>query len=58
MIGGIFQQVERNTVTQVPLFGDIPVLGNLFKSNQRTNDKTELLVFITPKVISDRVNVR
>jgi len=58
VIGGIFQQVERNTVTQVPFFGDIPVFGNLFRSNQRTNDKTELLVFITPKVISDRVSVR
>jgi len=58
VIGGIFQQVERNTVTQVPFFGDIPVVGNLFKSNQRTNDKTELLVFITPKVISDQATVR
>jgi len=58
VIGGIFQQVERNTVTKVPVLGDIPGLGNLFRSNARTNDKTELLVFITPKIISDRVAAR
>ena len=56
--GGIFQQTERNNFTKVPLFCDIPGLGNLFRSNAKTDDKTELMVFLTPKVISDRVNVR
>ena len=55
VLGGIFQQNERTTVTKVPLFGDIPVLGYLFKNTARTNDKTELLIFITPKIVSDRV---
>ena len=56
VLGGIFQQVERDSVTKVPLFGDIPVLGHLFKSTARTNDKTELLIFITPKIVTDRLS--
>jgi type IV pilus assembly protein PilQ len=58
MIGGIYIQQDRDTVTKVPLFGDIPVLGNLFKTKSRTNDKTELLIFLTPKVINDKVVLR
>ncbi|HJV53258.1 MAG TPA: type IV pilus secretin PilQ [Noviherbaspirillum sp.] len=55
VLGGIFQQVERTADTKVPVFGDIPVVGHLFKSTGRTNDKTELLVFITPKIMADRI---
>ncbi len=58
VLGGIYISTERTSVTKVPLLGDIPVMGNLFKSTAKTNNKTELLIFITPKVISDRVNVR
>lgn len=58
VIGGIYIQQDRNTVTKVPFFGDIPVVGNLFKTTARTNDKTELLIFLTPKVINDKVVVR
>ena len=58
VLGGIFQQVERTSDTKVPLLGDIPVLGYLFKSTGRTNDKTELLVFITPKIVAERVSTR
>jgi type IV pilus assembly protein PilQ len=58
VLGGIYQQTERNTVSKVPLLGDVPVLGYLFKSNSRTNDKTELLVFITPKIVTDRLSAR
>jgi type IV pilus assembly protein PilQ len=54
VLGGIFQQTERNSVSKVPFLGDVPVLGNLFKTTSRTNDKTELLIFITPKIITDR----
>ncbi|MDR2127475.1 MAG: type IV pilus secretin PilQ [Burkholderiaceae bacterium] len=53
VIGGIFELTETEDVTQVPLLGDIPILGNLFKSRGKTSNKQELLVFITPKVISD-----
>jgi type IV pilus assembly protein PilQ len=58
VIGGIFSQEERNTTTKVPLFGDIPVLGNLFRNNSKTDNKTELLVFITPRIVDDRLSVR
>lgn len=58
VLGGIYQQVERDSVSKVPLFGDIPVLGNLFKTTSRTNDKTELLIFLTPKILSDKLSVR
>ncbi len=58
VLGGIYQQSETNNVTKVPLLGDLPVIGNLFKSTSRTNNKTELLVFITPKIVADRLSTR
>lgn len=58
VIGGIFTMAERNEATKVPFFGDLPVLGNLFKSTLKTSEKRELLVFITPKMISDKAAVR
>ncbi|MBS3996207.1 MAG: type IV pilus secretin PilQ [Hydrogenophaga sp.] len=54
VIGGIFELIEVEDVTKVPLFGDLPVVGNLFKNRSKTANKSELLVFITPRVISDR----
>jgi type IV pilus assembly protein PilQ len=50
VLGGIYTQEERNDVTKIPFLGDIPLFGNLFKSSGKTNNKTELLIFITPKV--------
>lgn len=58
VLGGIFQQTERESVAKVPFLGDIPVLGNVFKTTARTNDKTELLIFITPKIVADRLSSR
>jgi len=58
VLGGIFQQTERDSVTKVPFFGDIPVVGNLFKATGRTNDKTELLIFITPKIVANSISSR
>ncbi|MGY4830745.1 type IV pilus secretin PilQ [Sphaerotilaceae bacterium SBD11-9] len=58
VIGGIFTQNERDDVTKVPLLGDIPFLGYLFKTKTRSTSKTELLVFITPKVVTDRSAAR
>ena len=54
VIGGIFTLEETNNETKVPLLGDIPYVGNLFKSRERTSRKQEMLVFITPKMITDR----
>jgi type IV pilus assembly protein PilQ len=58
VIGGIFTQSEREDISKVPLLGDIPYLGNLFKSTTRSSNKTELLVFITPKIVTDRAPIR
>jgi type IV pilus assembly protein PilQ len=58
VIGGIFTQTERDDVTKVPLLGDIPFMGWLFKTKTRSSSKTELLVFITPKVVTDRSAAR
>ena len=58
VIGGIYTQDEGETVNKVPLLGDVPVLGNLFKNKTRTTSKTELLIFLTPKVVSERATVR
>ncbi|MFC4933343.1 type IV pilus secretin PilQ [Massilia sp. GCM10023247] len=55
VLGGIYQQSERNNETKVPLLGDIPVVGYLFKTQGREKSKTEILVFITPKIVADRV---
>ena len=58
VLGGIYTQEERDDVTKVPFLGDIPLFGYLFKTKARTNNKTELLVFITPKVLTDRLTAK
>lgn len=58
VIGGIFTMEETNQENKIPVLGDVPVLGNLFKNRSRESTKNEVLVFITPKVISDRGPVR
>ncbi|MFN7309253.1 MAG: type IV pilus secretin PilQ, partial [bacterium] len=55
VLGGIYEQQERTTVTKVPFLGDIPYLGYLFKTTARTNDRSELLIFITPRIVAERV---
>lgn len=56
VIGGIFEMSERNVVNKVPLLGDIPVLGHLFKNSKRETNKEEMLVFITPRMITDAIS--
>jgi len=58
VIGGIFELEETNQVNKVPLLGDVPIVGNLFKNTTKTANKREMMVFITPKGISDRGPVR
>ena len=58
VLGGIFEQTTRTTVDKVPMLGDIPLMGNLFKRTLRQDDKTELLVFVTPKIIKDSLAIR
>jgi len=58
VIGGIFELSEREDVSKVPWLGDIPYLGNLFKTRTTSRDKTEMLIFLTPKVVTDRSAAR
>ena len=58
VIGGIYEQNDREDETKVPVLGDIPVLGNLFKQKTRTATKSELLVFITPKMLTNGAPLR
>lgn len=58
VIGGIFTQDEREQMNKVPLLGDIPLLGYLFRNKVKYSTRTELLVFITPKIVTDRSAVR
>jgi type IV pilus assembly protein PilQ len=52
-IGGIYTQDEQSTINKVPLLGDIPLIGFFFRNEQKHNDKKELLIFVTPKVLKD-----
>lgn len=54
VIGGIFEMTETDSETKVPVLGDLPGVGNLFKSRSRVANKQEMLVFITPKVVADK----
>ena len=58
VIGGIYEQQTSTNVTKVPLLGDIPILGNFFKKTTKVDNKTELLVFITARIIKDQANIR
>ncbi|WP_088283208.1 type IV pilus secretin PilQ [Ideonella sp. A 288] len=58
VIGGIFTQEERNDVNKVPVLGDVPVLGHLFRNTVKNSNKTELLIFITPKIVTERSAAR
>jgi len=58
VLGGIFEQSTSTNTTKVPLLGDIPLIGALFRKTQRIDNKTELMVFITPRIIKDQLNVR
>jgi len=58
VIGGIYEQDRNDTVTQVPFFGDIPLLGWLFKQKEFKDNKTELLIFLTPRILSQQTSLR
>jgi type IV pilus assembly protein PilQ len=56
VIGGIYEETILNDKQQVPFLGDIPLLGYLFKTTTRSSAKTELLIFLTPRIVKDTVN--
>lgn len=53
VLGGIFQQINTDDVSKVPLFGDLPVVGSLFRNTSTVYQKRELLIFVTPKIVTD-----
>jgi type IV pilus assembly protein PilQ len=55
VLGGIYQQSETDSESKVPLMGDLPVVGHLFKNTARSTQKTELLIFITPKIVTEHL---
>jgi type IV pilus assembly protein PilQ len=58
VIGGVYTLDETDSVSKVPLLGDIPYVGWLFKSKTKTESKKELLIFITPKILKDTLNLK
>ena len=56
VLGGIFDDIKQNQYEKVPFFGDLPVVGALFKNNTRSSAQTELLIFVTPRIVNDSVS--
>ncbi|MEM0910090.1 MAG: type IV pilus secretin PilQ family protein [Pseudomonadota bacterium] len=55
VLGGIFQQTTTDDVSKVPLFGDLPVVGSVFRTTQQLEAKRELLIFVTPKIVTEGI---
>jgi type IV pilus assembly protein PilQ len=51
VLGGIYETTQSNSVTKVPLLGDIPILGRLFRTTRNVDNRSELLIFVTPKIL-------
>jgi len=58
VIGGIYTQNESDTTNKVPVLGDIPYVGFLFRQNTKTDNKSELLIFISPRIIKSSLTLR
>ncbi|THF62969.1 type IV pilus secretin PilQ [Pseudothauera nasutitermitis] len=58
VIGGIFEEEESTSISRVPLLGEIPVVGALFRNTSRISNRQELLVFITPRIVNDALTLR
>ena len=55
VLGGVYQQTDNSSTSKVPLLGDVPLFGYLFKNTAHETTKTELLIFITPKIVTDKL---
>jgi len=58
VLGGVFENETSDVVNKTPLLGDIPVLGALFRNKSKSNTKTELLIFITPKLVRESLSAQ
>lgn len=57
VLGGVYEQTKSNSVTRVPLLGDLPLIGFLFRNTSLTDDKSELLIFVTPKIVKENIQL-
>jgi len=57
VLGGILETVKSESENKVPWLGDIPILGNLFKTTTKTNNKDELLIFVTPRILREGTSI-
>jgi type IV pilus assembly protein PilQ len=57
VIGGIYTQDERTTINKVPVLGDLPYVGFLFKNSVKFDNRNELLIFVTPRILKDTLRV-
>ncbi|HET9680004.1 MAG TPA: type IV pilus secretin PilQ, partial [Gammaproteobacteria bacterium] len=57
VLGGIYETTQNDTISKVPLLGDIPLLGVLFRTTRTVNSKSELLIFITPRIVDESLSV-
>ena len=57
VLGGIYNQIDRNSSDRVPFFGDLPYLGFLFKKTRTEKSRTELLIFVTPKILKEEMKI-
>jgi len=55
VLGGIYETTTSYSESKVPVLGDLPIVGNMFKNKRRQNDKSEMLIFITPTILSDEL---
>jgi len=57
VLGGVYEQTKTKRIDRVPFFGDLPLVGGLFRSKTETNDKSELLIFVTPKLLKEDISL-
>lgn len=53
VLGGVYEQTKQNQINRIPFFGDLPLIGALFRNNYNKDEKSELLIFVTPKIMKD-----
>jgi len=58
VLGGIYEESNDDSVSRVPVLGEIPVVGALFRNTKRSSKRSELLVFITPRIVSEALTLR
>jgi len=58
VIGGIYLEEETKGVDRVPFLGELPVVGGLFRSTSTVSERSELLIFVTPRIVSDSLTLR